>query len=932
MTLNYKKLLIFDTRLYNINILVNSLQSDVVYILLDYAFDTIDILKKKINTLNKSLILSIGLVRDEYFGEYYKLVDNQSPCILQNIELLDKNLNTWSHIIDFLIYLKTTFNIINFDFISCNLKKYNAYNYIFNKLELLTKTEISASYTIIGNTQYISNWSFENNNRNIKDIYFTDNIKYYPNLLGLPIDLYGIPKYYDKTREVYLSLSGILNEDINNIYLISYDASFNDPDIGLNKTIIYSNLTLSGTVLNNYTLPPLFGETIGNIIPKSINLILNQSTKIYDGTVNLNNLYLDLSGVIYDDYITISSYISNYRFANVGEQIIDISNIILFGNKSFNYIINNTSYLGYIFKKILTFSYISSKITYTGLQYTDYNITTTDFVNNDSITSLSGMLSYIIISNVYTLNPSEVNYIIGGYGSKTIMWSYNGINWSNALNNPFTNYCMNVATNNIKWVAVGSGIHSIAWSDNGKTWYGLGTDIFTIYGLGIVYNKNKWYAVGQGTNTIAWSNDGIIWNGLGSDVFSTFCRNIAGNNTLLVAVGQGINTIAYSYNGTNWVGLGDTLFDDFGIAVVNNNYIWIAFGKGSLNTIAYSYNGIDWIGLGKNIFENYGSFADWDGYKWVAVGSGSNTIAYSYNGIDWIGLGNTIFSTIGRSISWNGSIWLAVGNDNIYVANSIDGINWTSVTTPGNLSIGYDIETKKTYKYLELNEVKNVGSYIITANGLFSKNYNIYWKPGILEILKAPLYLKINDYHKIYNGIEISDFGLSFSGFQNIDNSSNLTGTLKYYYNNGIPLNVGQYYITTSGLVGLNYNIKYLQGIINITKAPLLVRTNNITKLYDKLFITPTVQLYGFQNNDTSSDLSGTLYFIGNYINQINVGEYNMIPNGLTSINYNIKYVSEKLNIIKSPLLIIANDDSRIYANDISNLTIIYNSNYFTLF
>ena len=91
--------------------------------------------------------------------------------------------------------------------------------------------------------------------------------------------------------------------------------------------------------------------------------------------------------------------------------------------------------------------------------------------------------------------------------------------------------------------------------------------------------------------------------------------------------------------------------------------------------------------------------------------------------------------------------------------------------------------------------------------------------------------------------------------------------------------------------------------------------------IYNKGFYTPTFTIYGLQNNDT---LSGNLTFVGTYQTNYNTGNYTIIPSGLISTNYFIKYINGTLTITRAPLFIIANNDIQIFTNDISNYLLVY--------
>ena len=115
-----------------------------------------------------------------------------------------------------------------------------------------------------------------------------------------------------------------------------------------------------------------------------------------------------------------------------------------------------------------------------------------------------------------------------------------------------------------------------------------------------------------------------------------------------------------------------------------------------------------------------------------------------------------------------------------------------------------------------------------------------------------------------------------------------------------ISNNVGKYYVNSYGLSAFNYNIVNIAGLVTIAPAPIVVRADNNIMIYNKTIYTPTYTIYGLQNNDT---LSGNLIFTGTYQTNYNTGTYTIIPSGLTSTNYLIKYINGTLTIKKAPLL-----------------------------
>ena len=144
--MNNTNLLIIDSRILNIEQIKAAIQiPKVKYILLDYYNDTFITLNNKIESLGIKKIESIGLLRHGYILPTYKLLDNQkTPSILKNVETLDVLLNSWSEMKNFLLSLKFTYSLKNFDFLSCRLDKNNDYHFIFSRLEATLNINIRA--------------------------------------------------------------------------------------------------------------------------------------------------------------------------------------------------------------------------------------------------------------------------------------------------------------------------------------------------------------------------------------------------------------------------------------------------------------------------------------------------------------------------------------------------------------------------------------------------------------------------------------------------------------------------------------------------------------------------------------------------------------------------------------------------------------------
>jgi hypothetical protein len=195
---------------------------------------------------------------------------------------------------------------------------------------------------------------------------------YYGNILHIPVQFYGLPKIYDQTTTVYLTLSSdILLDFSNNNITYNYNANYISPYVGYNQINVTANLI--GNDISYYKVENI---AYGNILPKFI-LFYPVFIKQYDG-----------STIAYLESYTVSgAFLSDISF-------IDIS-------------YNATYELFYPANNIMVNCYFS----FAG--QLGYNYTTTIFIN-DGLTLYTANSSGVIL---YTEFPNSGN---GNYYIKPI--------------------------------------------------------------------------------------------------------------------------------------------------------------------------------------------------------------------------------------------------------------------------------------------------------------------------------------------------------------------------------------------------------------------------------------------------------------------------------------------------------------------------------
>ncbi len=193
-----------------------------------------------------------------------------------------------------------------------------------------------------------------------------------------------------------------------------------------------------------------------------------------------------------------------------------------------------------------------------------------------------------------------------------------------------------------------------------------------------------------------------------------------------------------------------------------------------------------------------------------------------------------------------------------------------------------------------------VGSYPITVTlsdpNQRLANYSVSTNNGTLSIGPATLWGLAMDQSRAY-GQTNPPFTVIYGGFVNGDTESMLTGTL--FGSSPAQTNspVGLYPIHVSGQSAANYTIRYLDGTLSVTPAPLLVQALNSSRPYGQTNPPFAATLTGFVNGENQGVLSGTLAFATPAQTNSPLGQYPIIPSGLTATNYALSFSNGTLTI-----------------------------------
>ncbi|AZG09120.1 filamentous hemagglutinin N-terminal domain-containing protein [Pigmentiphaga sp. H8] len=209
----------------------------------------------------------------------------------------------------------------------------------------------------------------------------------------------------------------------------------------------------------------------------------------------------------------------------------------------------------------------------------------------------------------------------------------------------------------------------------------------------------------------------------------------------------------------------------------------------------------------------------------------------------------------------------------------------------------------------------NVGDYAIIARGADGTglgNYDITYVDGTLAVDKAALTVTANDASKTYGQTSILN-GYMASGLVNGDSVS---GVALASNGSAATANVGNYAIVASEANGKglsNYDITYVDGMLAVDKAGLIITATDTSKTYGQTSGLNAYTANGLVNGDS---VSGVALASNGIAATANVGTYAIVASDAAGVglsNYDITYVDGTLTVDKAALTVTANDASKIY-------------------
>jgi|GEM_PF-4836961 len=172
---------------------------------------------------------------------------------------------------------------------------------------------------------------------------------------------------------------------------------------------------------------------------------------------------------------------------------------------------------------------------------------------------------------------------------------------------------------------------------------------------------------------------------------------------------------------------------------------------------------------------------------------------------------------------------------------------------------------------------------------------------------------------KVYDGLAFTGGnGVTFAGFENGEDVTDLGGTLTYGGAAQGAINAGSYALTLSGLTSGNYVLSYAPGTLTVNKAALTVVAADASRLYGDANPAFTTTLTGFVNGQTlaTSGVTGAGGATTSATTASSVGTYTLVADAGTYAATNYVFtgrMNARLSVTPATLTVAATSASREY-------------------
>jgi gliding motility-associated-like protein len=216
------------------------------------------------------------------------------------------------------------------------------------------------------------------------------------------------------------------------------------------------------------------------------------------------------------------------------------------------------------------------------------------------------------------------------------------------------------------------------------------------------------------------------------------------------------------------------------------------------------------------------------------------------------------------------------------------------------------------------------GTHLITVSGGSAENYNVNEVNGTLTVTKAAaLTVTANDKSKIY-GTDDPVLDYTTTGTFYYSDNYSVISDVSLSTATGASATVGTHSIVASGGLAENYDVILINGILTVTKAELIARADNKSKVYGATNPLLTITYEGFRYTDDVNSLIAIPSASTSATGTSNAGNYLIGLTEGSDESYDIRNIEGVFTIEKAQLKVTAGNKTRIYGNINPELTLSY--------
>ncbi len=198
-------------------------------------------------------------------------------------------------------------------------------------------------------------------------------------------------KVYDgnTTATAYLTTDALAGDDVSAAYT---EANFDDKNVGTDKTVTVTGISISGTDAGNYNLTNTSATAYADITARDLTVSATADDKVYDGnttaTVTLS------TNKVYGDDVTATYTAANFADPNVGTWTVTVTGISINGADAGNYNLLNT--VAYTSATITQATTTTLTLSAQSVRYMDYLTMTAQVTPLNTATALTGTVEFFI--------------------------------------------------------------------------------------------------------------------------------------------------------------------------------------------------------------------------------------------------------------------------------------------------------------------------------------------------------------------------------------------------------------------------------------------------------------------------------------------------------------------------------------------------------